>query len=66
MREIDPPKRKTVTLPESLWGEVAEFRHGLRIGTEAEALRRLIQSGLKAELKISDSTRSKVERDGTK
>jgi metal-responsive CopG/Arc/MetJ family transcriptional regulator len=47
--ETDPPLRKSVTLPESLWQEVLEFRHGERISTEAEALRRLIQEGLRAE-----------------
>ena len=51
MKETDPPKRKSVTLPESLWQEVMDFRHGERIGTEAEAIRRLIQAGLRAERK---------------
>jgi len=45
----DPVVRKSVSLPESLWAEISDFRFGERIGTESEALRRLIQSGLRAE-----------------
>lgn len=48
-KETEPVARKTVTLPVSLWAEISIFRHGQRIGTEAEALRRLIQAGLRAE-----------------
>ena len=49
--ENDPPVRKTVALPASMWQEIADFRFSERIGTEAEALRRLIQAGLRAEQK---------------
>lgn len=45
----EPIARKSVSLPVSLWEEVADFRFTERIGTEAEVLRRLIQSGLRAE-----------------
>ena len=41
--------RKTIALPADLWADVAEFRHVARCGTEAEAFRRLIVAGLKAE-----------------
>ena len=41
--------RKNLTLHNDLWAEIAEYRHDQRIGTEAEAVRRLIVAGLKAE-----------------
>lgn len=41
--------RKTIALQSDLWDEIAEFRHAHRIGTEAEAFRRLLLAGLKAE-----------------
>jgi hypothetical protein len=44
-----PSTRKSVTLPDDLWKEIADFRFAERIGTEAEALRRLIVSGVRAE-----------------
>jgi hypothetical protein len=47
----EPMIRKSVTLPESLWASVAEFRLSEQIGSEMETLRRLIQSGLRAEAK---------------
>ena len=47
-----PATRKSVTLPDSMWAEVAEFRFSERIGSEAEALRRLVQAGLRAEAKL--------------
>ena len=50
-KEPEPVTRKTVTLPDDLWQLVADFRFSERIGTEAEALRRLIQSGIRAEAK---------------
>lgn len=45
----EPGTRKSVTLPNSMWVEVAEFRFLERIGSEAEALRRLVLAGLRAE-----------------
>jgi len=45
----EPQTRKTLILPDSLWEEVAEYRHTRRIGSEMEALRRLVRAGLKAE-----------------
>lgn len=48
-RTPEPATRKSVTLPNSMWAEVAEFRFSERIGSEAEALRRLVQAGLRAE-----------------
>lgn len=50
-REPEAVARKTMALPQSLWAEVSEYRHVERIGTEAEALRRLVQAGLRAEAK---------------
>lgn len=34
-------------MPNKLWEEVNEFRHLARIPSETEAVRRLIQAGLK-------------------
>jgi len=44
----DPPIRKTVTLPASMWDDIAEYRHTNRISAEAEAVRRLLQDALAA------------------
>jgi metal-responsive CopG/Arc/MetJ family transcriptional regulator len=48
---LEPLARKTISIPESLWEEISEYRHNERIGSEAEAIRRLLQSGLRAETK---------------
>lgn len=45
----EPMKRKTVTLPKSMWVEVANYRLTEQIGSEMETLRRLIRAGLQAE-----------------
>ena len=39
--------RKSVTLPKPLWDRIAEWRFANRIGSEAEAFRRLIELALK-------------------
>src|SRR3712207_2060317 len=36
----EPSTRKNVTLPNSLWQEIADYRFEERIGSEAEAVRR--------------------------
>jgi hypothetical protein len=38
--------RKTVTLPDTMWAAISEFRFYNRIPTEAEAIRQLMQRGL--------------------
>lgn len=48
-RPPEPLTRKSVTLPESMWAEVSEYRRVEQIGSEMETLRRLIQAGLRAE-----------------
>ncbi len=45
----EPSTRKSVTLPDSMWQEIADYRFAERIGSEAEAVRRLILVGLRAE-----------------
>lgn len=40
---------KTVTLPDPLWEAIDEYRHRERIDTKTEAVRRLIEAGLRAE-----------------
>ena len=42
----EPASRKSVTLPESMWSAIGEYRFYNRIPTEAEAIRQLIQRGL--------------------
>ncbi len=44
-----PVVRKVTALPPALWERVNEWRHDNRIGTEVEAVRRLIEIGLDAE-----------------
>jgi hypothetical protein len=44
----DPPVRKTVSLPASVWKQVEDFQFSHRIKRETEAMRRLIQLGLAA------------------
>jgi len=46
--------RKIVSIPKSLWAEIEDFRFGNRIGTEAEAIRRLIEAGLVEEKKMQE------------
>lgn len=55
-RTPEPVTRKSVTLPNSMWAEVAEFRFSERIGSEAEALRRLVLAGLRAEADARERT----------
>jgi hypothetical protein len=42
----EPAARKSVTLPESMWKAIGEYRFYNRIPAEAEAIRQLIQRGL--------------------
>lgn len=39
---------KTQRHPAELWARIAEYRHANRIGTEIEAVRRLLELGLSA------------------
>jgi hypothetical protein len=43
---LEPTARKSVTLPDSMWNAIREYRFYNRISTEAEAIRQLIQRGL--------------------
>jgi len=53
---IDPSKmtRKLVSLPHEMVEAISEYRFAEKIGTESEAIRRLIQKGLE-DGKISES-----------
>jgi hypothetical protein len=44
----DPPIRKTVSLPASLWRRIEDFQFAHRVKRDAEAVRRLIELGLEA------------------
>jgi hypothetical protein len=46
--EKDLPVRKSVTMPQSMWRDIAQFQADERITTEAEALRRVVMAGLRA------------------
>lgn len=48
---VNPDKtvRKIFSLPKELWQQVDDYRFENRIGTEAEAIRRLIGTGLKTD-----------------
>jgi hypothetical protein len=59
MNPLSTHTRKTLALPDAMWVEIARFRHARCIGTEVEAVRRLIDAGLKAE---SQRTRRKGKK----
>jgi hypothetical protein len=44
--QIDGMIRKSVLFPEDLWGLIQDWRFDQRIGTEAEAVRTLVQMGM--------------------
>ena len=48
-------ERKVFCLPNELWQEIARYRHGNEIASEAEAMRRLIRKGLEAERGLQQS-----------
>lgn len=43
--------RKLASLPPEMWRRIAEYQQRKEIGSEAEALRRLVEAGLQAEAK---------------
>ena len=43
----EPTLRKNVTLPVTMWQEIADYRFTERIGSEAEAVRRLLVAALR-------------------
>lgn len=45
---IDPPERKSVAMPRTMWRDIAAFQAAERITTEVEALRRIVVVGLRA------------------
>jgi hypothetical protein len=47
-RDTKTTMRKSLTLPKELWDAVTDYRFNQRIGTEAEAIRQLLQSALDA------------------
>lgn len=54
-RDKEMDTRKIVSLPASLAKAIEDFRFEERIGTESEAIRRLIQAGLDAKRKAGAS-----------
>jgi hypothetical protein len=57
--------RKSITLPASMWIAVSDYRFSKRITTEAEAVRQLLQAGIRAmqtrEEGISSMTNGKSD-----
>jgi hypothetical protein len=51
-----PTIRKTVTLPESVWSEINEYRHQHRILTLTEAVSRLIRAGMTVKVAVVGKT----------
>ena len=47
MSKPETTTRKSITLPDSLWREIADYRFAERIGSEAEAVRRLLVAALR-------------------
>ena len=52
----EPTSRKTITLPDRLWQQIAEYRFSRHISSETAAIRRLIQAGLEAENRSAPRT----------
>ena len=50
-----PILRKTIALPETLWDEVSAHRFDNRIASEAEAVRQVLQAGLKGSAPHNES-----------
>jgi metal-responsive CopG/Arc/MetJ family transcriptional regulator len=48
MKDAPAASRKSVSLPSDLWKKVEDYRFDNRVATESEAIRRLIELGLKA------------------
>ncbi len=46
--ETDPDERKSVTMPRSMWSDIDSYGAQERIKTQSEALRRIVQAGLRA------------------
>jgi hypothetical protein len=50
----DPPIRKTVSLPASVWQQIEDYQFSNRVKRETEAIRRLIELGLRAAQGAAD------------
>ena len=55
----EPVVRKSVTLPESLWREVTEYRTREQIGSEMETMRQLVRSGLRCGIQSKQAERQR-------
>lgn len=53
--DTDPPIRKSVSLPTSLWAAISEYRFTERIDSEAETVRRLLRAGLEPQASETDA-----------
>ena len=54
-----PSTRKTLTLPNTLWAAINEYRHSERIPSEVEAVRRILSEWLAAQPKRTPSAKRK-------
>lgn len=48
--------RKLISLPNDMLETISDFRFRERIGSEAEAIRRLIEAGLRASINQNDES----------
>jgi hypothetical protein len=49
-KTIEPAStRKSVTLPDTLWAELRDYRFNQRVVSDAETLRRIVRAGLDTE-----------------
>ena len=47
--DVDQLERVTITLPSILSEKIKDYWHSRRLGSNSEAIRRLVEAGLKAE-----------------
>ena len=47
--QVETLERVTITLPTTLAEQIKDFWHSRRLGSNSEAIRKLVEAGLKAE-----------------
>ena len=55
----DPPIRKTVSLPASVWQQIEDYQFEHRVKRDTEAVRQLVELGLKAAQAQTAKTRAR-------
>lgn len=62
---LQPMVKKLLSLPRPLACEIGDFRFAHRIPTEAEAMRRLLQAGLKATAETPSRETKQADRNAS-